>query len=164
MPSLSDASTVFALTILIYCLFPLVFSGLREKCITRTKYYLICYGVNFLIHVLLNIILAGGFNSAAYIIWTGVFSALGARKMDNRGVLVEKNKSSADASDGGESSMDTVEAEMPPEEARTSGPQIRVCRMCGNRLEAGDEFCRRCGTRAAVPPASDRPAETKTDE
>lgn len=70
-------------TMLAYGAFPIVFSRICKSSITKKKYHLICYCVNFLV-VILFIVINGKSNGAPYILWTGVFSSLGWKKVEVR--------------------------------------------------------------------------------
>ena len=119
-------------TLLAYAALPIILAKTRKKIITKKKYNLLCYGINFLIMIAF-IGLNGKSSGAPYIIWTGVFSSMGLRILKKRHVLdgfqpvtVEQNLQAIDASD--------------------DAPRIRFCRTCGSELLDGAKFCNKCGT------------------
>ena len=125
------------ITLVAYGAFPLVFARMRKKTITKKKYNLFCYCVNFLVMVL----------------WTWVFSMSGIKTLKIRGVLEEtqnKNYKNDVSTEVAEVANTTISkdsmiaaAEHPVSEEM---PRIRFCRKCGFELIDGSEFCSRCGT------------------
>ena len=78
------------ITLAVYCAFPLLFIKLREKPITKKKYRFLCYGINLVLSVFLNVI-AGDITISLwpYILWTGVFSRLGIKMLTASGLLLD---------------------------------------------------------------------------
>lgn len=75
------------ITLLAYGFFPLLFSKIRNKSITKRKYKFICYIVNFLILVIFMICNGGTSNGVPYLLWTGVFSRCGVNILCRRRVI-----------------------------------------------------------------------------
>lgn len=121
-----------AITLLAYAALPIILAKTRKKTITKKKYNLLCYGINFLI-MFVFIVLNGKSSGAPYIIWTGIFSSIGLRILRERKVLdgfqsaaVEQNYSHEDVSEA-------------------TAPRIRFCRKCGNELLDRAKYCNKCG-------------------
>ena len=141
------------ITLVAYGAFPLVFARMRKKTITKKKYNLFCYCVNFLVMVLFVAVNGNSSSGAPYLLWTWVFSMSGIKTLKIRGVLEEtqnKNYKNAVATEAAEvakttTSKDTMiaAAGLPVSEEI---PRIRFCRKCGFELIDGSEFCSRCGT------------------
>ena len=141
------------ITLVAYGVFPLIFARVRKAGITKKKYNLICFGVNFLIMILF-IALNGSSSGAPYVLWTWVFSAAGLKTLESRGVLESpqaKNdqKSCPDqtvqideTTVSGEAAIAENELLLPEEK-----PQIRFCRKCGFELFESSKFCSKCGAK-----------------
>ena len=121
------------ITLVAYGAFPIIFSMARKKTITKKKYNLLCYGVNFFV-MFLFIVLNGKSSGSPYILWTCVFSSIGLRTLKKRGVLEGFQKFRPVYTD--ESEEDTFVDEN----------KINFCRKCGNKLLANAKFCNKCGT------------------
>ena len=121
-----------AITLLAYAAIPIILAKTRKKTITKKKYNLLCYGINFLI-MFVFIVLNGKSSGAPYIIWTGVFSSIGLRILKERKVL-----------DGFQSVA--VEQNFSYEDIPDDVPRIRFCRKCGSELLDGAKYCNKCGT------------------
>ena len=144
------------ITLVAYGAFPLIFARVRKTGITKKKYNLICYGVNFLIMILF-IALNGSSSGAPYVLWTWVFSAAGLKTLESNGVLErpqDKNgqKSCPDQTvqinetPGHSEATETVEVPEAPLLSEKK-PQIRFCRKCGFELIEGSQFCSKCGAK-----------------
>ena len=78
-----------------YSAFPLIFARVRQSDISKKKYRWICFGVNFIIAIIIKGI-TGDFNSDTYInmspyfLWTGVFSSVGLKKLREKQILIEE--------------------------------------------------------------------------
>ena len=75
-------------TLLVYGAFPIIFAKLRKTPITKKKYNLLCYGINF-IGVIFFVALNGAASGAPYILWTGVFSYHGAKILTKKELLLK---------------------------------------------------------------------------
>lgn len=75
-----------------YGIFPLTFARLRERSITKVKYYLICFGINFLVLAILFLLGKNAVYGGGYLAWTMVFSGFGVGKLRDGGILEEKKK------------------------------------------------------------------------
>lgn len=76
------------LTLFVYGAFPVIFAKTRKKPITKKKYRILCYGINFagiVFFVALNGAAAGG----PYILWTWVFSKYGIKTLESKGLLID---------------------------------------------------------------------------
>ncbi len=141
------------ITLVAYGTFPLVFARMRKKTITKKKYNLFCYCVNFLVMVLFVAVNGNSSSGAPYLLWTWVFSMSGIKTLKIRGVLEEtqnKNYKNDVSTEVAEVANTTISkdsmiaaAEHPVSEEM---PRIRFCRKCGFELIDGSEFCSRCGT------------------
>ena len=136
-------------TLLVYGAFPIIFAKLRKTPITKKKYNLLCYGINF-IGVIFFVALNGAASGAPYILWTGVFSYHGAKILTKKELLLK-------ASTKREKTTDTEAAEETPptfeasEEAasetaeHTPGAAKRYCSKCGQPIDALTKKCTGCG-------------------
>ncbi len=89
------------ITMLAYGAFPLIFSRVRKKQISKKKFTLLCYGVNLL--VMIAFIAFGSKSSGGpYVLWTWLFSSAGIRKLDDRGVFDAKYESCSNEDEEGE--------------------------------------------------------------
>ena len=141
------------ITLVAYGAFPLVFARMRKKTITKKKYNLFCYCVNFLVMVLFVAVNGNSSSGAPYLLWTWVFSMSGIKTLQIRGVLEEtqnnnyKNDLSTEVAEVANTTISKdsmiAAAEHPVSEEM---PRIRFCRKCGFELIDGSEFCSRCGT------------------
>lgn len=141
------------ITLVAYGAFPLVFARMRKKTITKKKYNLFCYCVNFLVMVLFVAVNGNSSSGAPYLLWTWVFSMSGIKTLKIRGVLEEtqnkncKNDVSTEVAEVANTTISKdsmiAAAEHPVSEEM---PRIRFCRKCGFELIDGSEFCSRCGT------------------
>ena len=141
------------ITLVAYGAFPLVFARMRKKTITKKKYNLFCYCVNFLVMVLFVAMNGNSSSGAPYLLWTWVFSMSGIKTLKIRGVLEEtqnKNYKNDVSTEVAEVANTTISkdsmiaaAEHPVSEEM---PRIRFCRTCGFELIDGSEFRSRCGT------------------
>ena len=141
------------ITLVAYGAFPLVFARMLKKTITKKKYNLFCYCVNFLVMVLFVAVNGNSSSGAPYLLWTWVFSMSGIKTLKIRGVLEEtqnKNYKNDVSTEVAEVANTTISkdsmiaaAEHPVSEEM---PRIRFCRKCGFELIDGSEFCSRCGT------------------
>ena len=140
-------------TLVAYGAFPLIFARVRKTSITKKKYNLFCYCVNFLVMVLFVAVNGNSSSGAPYLLWTWVFSMSGIKTLKIRGVLEEtqnKNYKNDVSTEVAEVANTTISkdsmiaaAEHPVSEEM---PRIRFCRKCGFELIDGSEFCSRCGT------------------
>lgn len=126
-------SVVF--TLIGYGLFPFIFARVRNKSITRKKYYFFCYGVNLIV-MIMAIAVNGGSSGAPYLLWTWVFTRAGAKKLESRGVLVGSPKLSFEDA--------TLVAEESPCEYSNKNNGKR-CVNCGKKVAKKQKFCPECG-------------------
>ena len=123
---------MLGITLFAYGAFPIIFAKTRKKTITKKKYNLLCYGINFFV-MFLFIVFNGKSSGAPYILWTGIFSSIGLKILKNRGVL-----------DGFQSIA--FKNAFQEQENTDKTDEIRFCRKCGNKLLDGAKFCNKCGT------------------
>lgn len=139
------------ITMAAYGAFPLIFARTRKKTITKRKYHLLCYCVNFAIMVLFIAINSEPSYGGPYVIWTWVFSASGIRTLRNRGLLEgwlpdDYAKTTSQASEELDSEISgETDAKTEVSPILEEKPEIRFCRKCGFELIAGSDFCSRCG-------------------
>ena len=115
----------FAITLLVYSAFPIIFSKVRKTPISKKKYKGLCYGINF-IGLIFFVALNGAANGAPYLLWTWIFSNHGIKTLTARGLLSDTTKNI--------------------EEVPKSADKILFCRKCGTSLDEDSKFCRKCGT------------------
>ena len=72
-----------------YGLFPLVLAGLQGRRISRRRYRAFCFGVNLLVLALMAALTRQAAVSLAYLLWTLVFSGVGIRLLQSRGLVDE---------------------------------------------------------------------------
>ncbi len=77
------------ITAFFYGLFPLLFAALRKKPITRARYRVINFIVNFFV-MFLFIAVNGRSSGTPYAFWTIIYNGLGASILENRGILLGK--------------------------------------------------------------------------
>ena len=81
----------FALTLLVYSAFPVIFAKTRKTPITKKKYKHLCYGIN-LIGMVFFVVINGAVSGAPYLLWTLIFSNYGVKKLEASGLLSNVNK------------------------------------------------------------------------
>lgn len=136
--------------------YPLIYAKTRKKIITKWKYKLICYGVNFLMVVLFSAINGKSSSGGPYILWTWVFSTAGIEILKTRGILdgfqsFEYSKTVGYDAENTEDNeiLDDIISTKEESFVEEKKPQIKFCRKCGFELIMGSEFCSRCGTAIA---------------
>ena len=118
-----------AITLVAYGTFPLVFALLRKTPISKKKYRIYCYVVNFLVWTAL-LISDLSKSAAPYILWTTIFSNTDAPLLPNVTTI----------------SPQAFASPAPPTEIDTTvPPPILFCRKSGNKLDVGSKFCSQCG-------------------
>lgn len=146
IPYSQDLSTSISLfvvslgiTVLAYCVFPLIYAKSRKNPIQKKKYTRLCYGINFLV-MLLFAVINGSSSGAPYFLWTWVFSKSGLKTLERRGLLEEvRNNRTVDDS----CQMSTTKTTA---YSLSTGQKICFCRKCGASLKGSDHFCSNCGT------------------
>ncbi len=123
-----------AITVLAYGAFPFVFAKTRNSLITKKKYKLLCYGVNFIVMGTFIVINGGASNGAPYLLWTWIFSNCGVKILTTKELIMDSKY-------------------VYSEEPATSEPETEIetdkicfCRKCGEKLLDNSKFCRKCGT------------------
>ncbi len=144
------------ITMIAYGSVPLILARARKKNITKRKYRLLCFCINFPIMVLFAILrfINGdeAFSVFPYFLWTLVFSRFGIKMLTKRGILegaqpidsteTPTNQASKVIDCEGPEKIDMETKNSPKEEKL----QIRFCRKCGFELVPGSDFCSKCGT------------------
>lgn len=131
---------MLGITLLAYGAAPTIIAKTRKKTITKKKYHLLCYGINFFV-MCLFIVFNGKSSGMPYILWTGIFSSRGLKTLKNRGILdgfqtvktertIQTNEDFSDTN----------------KENNFYTEEIRFCRKCGTKLLGGAKFCNKCGT------------------
>lgn len=149
------------ITVIAYSVFPLLFAIFRKKGITKKKYNIFCYCVNFGV-VFIFICINGSSSGAPYLLWTSIFSVLGIKVLRTRGILITQSIE-GDVESRTEEIAEKLSAEKkePRSQAPTATdamikidiskaenePLICYCRKCGTKLTEGSIFCHHCGTR-----------------
>lgn len=156
------------LTIIEFGLFPIIWAYTRSDTITAKKYRWICFGVNLAINLVLHVLItssAAGFYSAAYMLWTFVFSAIGVKILNNRNLLQDQdaeleNNPSVEKTEIVEPTQTKAypqKTSLPVEQAQdnliherkvelsTPNRSTLFCRKCGARIPADSVFCQKCG-------------------
>ena len=82
---------LFSLTVslVVYCVFPLIYAKLKKQEITKTKYKLICYVANFSLCIFLLFANIGITYIIPYIVWTCIFSDIGCSMLRKKRILIE---------------------------------------------------------------------------
>ncbi len=155
---------MLVITLLAYGSFPLIFARVRRKTIKQRRYVVLCYCFNFLI-MLAFIALNSSSTSTPtsggpYILWTGVFSAIGIQQLKKRGIIIETNETGNAETTRNESNR--IEQEKLTNSNVDSAtiirndiddiPQVRFCRHCGKELAPDAIFCPKCGTKVVEVP------------
>lgn len=86
----SDMIVSFLITSLVYWIFPFAYAQQVKKPITRGKYRLICFAVNFPVMIgfaVISIMSKLQASATSYFIWTIIFSSSGIRILIDRGLL-----------------------------------------------------------------------------
>lgn len=131
-------------TLVAYGAFPLIFAKTRKKFLTKKKYTLLCFGVNFLI-MLFFIAVNGSSSGGPYALWTGIFSACGIKTLKRRGILDGlQPHSSTFVEVCGTENVIAISEKAPI--AKKHNP-IKLCHHCGESLPDDSEFCPYCGTK-----------------
>lgn len=128
------------LTLVVYSVFPIIFSKKRKKPISETKYKLLCYGVNF-IGMMFFIALNGASSGAPYLLWTWIFSNRGIKNLKSRGYLSDGKEVTKKIARKVSDSNDM------PKTDKSAENKIRFCRKCGKTLPSDAVFCNKCGTK-----------------
>lgn len=133
------------ITVLTYGAFPVLFARSRKKIISKKKYTMLCYGINFLVMILF-IAVNGESSGAPYILWTWVFSKSGLKTLTNNG-LIEGNKAiSPEDCPNRLAARKHVSQQVGSAQPTQTTKKICFCRKCGEALKDDCRFCYKCGT------------------
>lgn len=80
------------ITMVAYCFFPLLYAYCENEPISKTKYRLICFGFNFIIAVLFQFFSSNN-SGMPYWLWTFIFSSVGIRMLDKKGLIANSKQS-----------------------------------------------------------------------
>lgn len=137
-------------TAALYCAFPLIFSALIKKPMTKKRYTTVCFISNAVLCIAVNALYSTSsplrsMFYAPYVLWTACFAELGRKILSKRGMLAESKKSS----DGSEKQASTEAEKLvtPAAEQPEKSRSARYCLKCGSELNDADIFCRKCGAR-----------------
>ena len=79
---------LFVSSVLMYAIFPCIFSCLRNKPITSVKFRIFCYAVNIFGNVIYYF-LTKDFNFHSYVLFTLIFSELGIINLRKKDLIVD---------------------------------------------------------------------------
>ena len=145
--------------------FPLLYSLLFEKIVTKKKYNKLCYLINFFIAILFCVINGGVFSGGPYFLWTPIFTSLGIKILKKRSFLEDTPKNDqTNASDcHTEPTSKSTQISKSNEKTVThhnhstysnntnlhsdKKTTINYCRKCGNKIVSGSIFCNKCGSK-----------------
>lgn len=81
-------------TMILYAITPTAFSLIRKTPITKRKFRIICYIINFILMVIVKALLTGNMtNWAPYIIWSSVFISLGLSRLNKKELIIIPSES-----------------------------------------------------------------------
>lgn len=156
---------LLSLTLALYGVFPLVFAIIRKKPITQAKYFIICFVFNFILHLLLIAISSSIYDtphspSAAYAIWTCVFTGIGDRILKKKCLLGGAKESvPAETAILEKQTEEYFITYVDPTKIKDGNISVaaiaerpRYCRRCGRKLEFDSVYCHRCGTKVVEIP------------
>ena len=153
------------ITVVAYGAFPLLYSLLLEKNITKKKYNKLCYLINFFIMILFCIINGEVSSLAPYFLWTSIFASLGINIFKKRGFLEDTQKNNQTKASNCHTESISKSPQIPNSNEKTEISynhnsygngislhaekmlQISYCRKCGNRVTGDSVFCNKCGTK-----------------
>ena len=95
-------------TIVFYGAIPMVFALTRKKTITKRKYRIICFALNFVVLLIISFASGNVSSGFPYVLWTTVFTALGVKKLNKSGLIVEANDSDTEEEKTKESEINTT--------------------------------------------------------
>ena len=135
-----------ALTLFVYCLFPIIFAKARQNPITKKKYLILCYAINFIGFVIFTAINCDAISAGPYILWTWIFSKMGVKSLCDNDLLLENEKTETNK----KSLSNTVNNTQKPTQATpdvNTKDKVCFCRKCGSKLTPDSLFCNKCGTK-----------------
>lgn len=141
------------ITVAVYCAFPLLYAKLRKKPITAIKYRVHCFLGNFLIMLLFKLISAGS-SASPYFLWTTVFTYYGVKKLRDRGMILDLQKSGYSGKYDQNtvttavdiSSQSTSEISTPVAiTSKSKKSKNRFCKHCGSPIDPDTKKCTGCG-------------------
>ena len=107
------------LTLFVYGAFPVIFAKTRKKPITKKKYRILCYGINF-VGIVFFVALNGAAAGGPYILWTWVFAKYGIKTLESKGLLTDSVTTE-------EVSNPAEHASIPPSSDNTpTEPSVRI--------------------------------------
>lgn len=139
-------------TLLIYGSFPVIYSKVRKKPITSSKYKWTCYGINLLLKIVF-LLVSENISVLPYLIWTSIFASYGIKTLGNRGLIIDPNTShdTVDVSIGAsidvekESSGTRQNSVSFVEQDEVKAKKKRYCKECGSQIDSETKKCTGCG-------------------
>lgn len=129
------------ITILLYCIIPLLFAKFRKNPITSRKYRFLCFVGNFFV-MCLFIAISGSSTGTPYFLWTWVFSSVGIKNLKSNGILVSVSDIKAAKKASSEITSPVQSASTHPDEFVIA---LNVCRKCQKEIPSDSTYCPYCG-------------------
>lgn len=135
------------ITMLAYGSFPLIFAEVRKKHISKRKYNILCYGINFFVSLVFSIANSGSSAMGLpYLIWTWTFSTLGLKILKRKDIVDESQDLTTENKRNRGISVSHESINVEKKSIDTSKiAQVKHCTRCNNKLQGDDTFCSRCG-------------------
>ncbi len=145
------------ITVLAYGAIPLIFAATRKAAITRKRYRVYCFILNFFVMIIFIALNGEAVSAGPYILWTGVFSSVGAKILNKKGCFAaaeEERKTIIHSPPAAEAaplpSLDELNPAKPTiEECSVETNVYKYCPSCGFELLPNSRFCSACGN--AIP-------------
>ena len=149
------------ITLSAYGAFPFIFAKARKSPITKKKYRLLCFAINFIVMVAFIAIRGEASNGGAYLLWTWVFSRYGAKMLDDDDLLADNI--SVTTKEGPSPSTTNKPYDRPDDLLLQPEPQpepqpiivttqkakkpikVKYCSKCGSLIDNTSKKCTGCG-------------------
>lgn len=161
------------ITLFGYGAFPIIFSKVRKKQITKRKFTLLCYSINLLVMIVF-IAFGSKPSGAPYMLWTWIFFSAGVRVLEKRGKIeyifkgvdlqneefigeddnisgnesvdVEKNNNNGGAVDTKiKEEQDLVSINTENGSKKSRKERLAFCKLCGCKIDSETRKCSGCG-------------------